>query len=310
MRTDDKTFIELFQSLGGGGTAKRTETSERAVFARRKRIEQKLGRTLLAPGARASKTAHPQRISLDIENGVMLVGSDPHYWPGSPSPAHRAFVRFCKELKPKIVVMNGDVLDGATVSRHPPLNWEERPSLINEIEASKERLAEIEAVIPRTAKMAWCLGNHDARFEMKLAATVPEYAKIHGFHLKDHFGPRWIPGWAVWVNNSVVVKHRWKGGVHGVYNNVVGAGLTMVTGHDHALRASPYTDYTGTRWGVSTGCLAEPDGPQFDYNEDNPRNHRAGFAVFTFVNGRLLPPELVHVSSAHTVDFRGEVINI
>lgn len=308
----DQEFVELFEKLGGVGTANHLGIGTRNVMRRRANLEAKLRRQLVPPDQRATRTGieHKNRVSINIDNGVLLVGSDGHYWPGAATTAHRAFVQFCKDLKPKAVIMNGDVLDGSTISRHPPINWEERPTLIDEIHVCQERLAEIERVLPRTVQMAWTLGNHDARLETRLASTCPEYAKIKGFHLKDHFGDRWKPAWSAWVNGNVVVKHRWKGGVHGVHNNTVGAGLTMVTGHDHSLRVSPYTDYTGTRWGVSTGCLADPDGPQFDYSEDNPRNHRSGFAVLTFHKGKLLTPELVSVFGPGSVDFRGSIVQV
>lgn len=63
----------------------------------------------------------PGRLHLDVMDGVVLVGSDAHYWPGVISTAHRAFVRACELLKPVAVVMNGDMLDGASISRHPPI---------------------------------------------------------------------------------------------------------------------------------------------------------------------------------------------
>lgn len=47
----------------------------------------------------------------------------------------------------------------------------------------------------------------------------------------------------------------------------------------------------GRRYGVDTGTLADPDGPQFvDYLEASPTNWASGFAVLTFHGGKLLPP--------------------
>lgn len=313
-KCSEADFIHLFNTIGATKTARKLGITERNVYRRRETIENRLGRQLRPPSpTHTTRRAeeHPQRAQIDVSDGVVLVGSDPHYWPGAATVAHRAFVRFCKDLNPKAIIMNGDVLDGSTISRHPPINWEARPSLIEEIEAAKERLGEIEAAAPPKAKLVWPLGNHDARLETRLATVAPEFARLHGFHLKDHFGPRWGACWAAWINGgSVVVKHRWRSGVHGVFQNTVSAGATMITGHDHALRVSPYTDYTGTRFGVSTGTLAEPDGPQFDYNEDNPKNHRSGFVVLTFHKGKLLWPEIVSVFDRNSVEFRGSVIKV
>lgn len=252
---------------------------------------------------------YPHRIPLDITDGCVLVGSDCHYWPGNISTAHRAFVKFCRELKPKAVILNGDVLDGARISRHAPIGWEKRPHLVDEMEACKARLFEIEKVTKGTRKI-WCLGNHDARFETYLATVAPEYAKVHGVHLKDHF-PDWQGCWSVWINDCTVIKHRFKSGIHAPWNNTMWAGRTIVTGHLHSQKVYPLSDYNGTRWGVDTGTLAEPYGPQFvDYTEDSPVNWRSGFGVFTYWKGRLLTPELVRVIDEGQIEFRGKVIGV
>jgi len=140
--------------------------------------------------------------------------------------------------------------------------------------------------------------------------VAPEYAQMHGVHLKDHF-PRWRPCWSVWINDEVVVKHRYKGGIHATHNNTVNSGKTTVTGHLHSLKVTPFDDYNGTRWGVDTGTLAEPNGPQFlNYMEDNPRNWRSGFVVLRFVRGRLLWPQLVSVLDQDTIDYCNQAVTV
>jgi predicted phosphodiesterase len=282
-------------------------------LARRGRLENLYQRQLTSPHTKSGQTrhnvAHPHRIGIDIVSGVVLVGSDAHYWPGPASTAHRAFVKFAKELKPAAVIMNGDAIDAATISRHPPIGWEKRPPLIAEIEAAQERMGEIEKVAGRAQKI-WTLGNHDGRFETRIATVAPEYAKIHGVHLRDHF-ELWSPCWSAWINDDVVVKHRFKGGMHAPQNNTLWAGRTMVTGHLHSAKVQPITDYNGTRYGVDTGCLANTDAKAFvDYSEDSPKNWRSAFAVLTFKDGKLLQPELVLVWGEDHVQFRGEIIKV
>ena len=155
---------------------------------------------------------------------------------------------------------------------------------------------------------AYFTGN--SRFETKIANVAPEYAKVHGVHLKDHF-PEWEPCWSVWVNDSCAIKHRFKGGIHATHNNIIASGKSMVTGHLHSLKVTPYSDYNGTRYGVDTGTLADPYGPQFvNYTEDNPVNWRSGFVVLTFKDGELLWPEVVSVMGPGKVQFRGQVVNV
>lgn len=313
-RCDDATFITLFESVGAEETSRRLKFhSVRAVYSRRARIERKLGRQIKSPAPAEITTRHafdhPRWLERKVRNGVVLIGSDAHYWPGIVSTAHRAFVHFVKKLAPKIIILNGDVMDGSTISRHPSIGWENRPALIAELEACQERLGEIEAV-RGNADLIWPLGNHDSRFETRLATLAPEYAKIHGTSLKDHF-PCWESCWSIKINDDVVVKHRFKGGLHAPHNNTMWSGKTIITGHLHQLKVSPLSDYDGRRYGVDTGTLADPYGPQFEsYTETNPLNWASGFCVLTFGEGELLPPELVTVIKDGVVTFRGEVIQI
>lgn len=317
----DADFVSIYESHGPAEVHRRSGVALKNVHLRRGTLERKLGRQILPPdhlqnkgrtGPKAKKF-HPGQETLEVENGIVLVGSDAHYWPGIATTAHRAFVKFVKQYGRKgtlkAVIMNGDVLDGSGISRHPPIGWEDRPQLVQEIDACKERLGEIEKA-KANAKLYWTLGNHDARFETRLATVAPEYAKIHGVHLQDHF-PYWQPCWSVWINNEVVVKHRYKGGIHATHNNTVNSGKTIVTGHLHSLKVTPFSDYNGTRWGVDTGTLADPYGPQFiDYCEGAPMNWRSGFAVLTFKDGELLDPELVRVMDEGRVCFQGKVIEV
>jgi hypothetical protein len=304
----DQEFIAEFTQYGAAEMSRRTGASVRAIYKRRRAIEDRIDRPIHAPSNVPTEN-HPERQLLTVDNGVVLVGSDAHYWPGEYTTAHRAFVRACHTLKPKAVIMNGDVFDGASISRHAPIGWEDRPSVEQEIEVCTDQLDEI-LEASKGAAHIWTLGNHDARFESKLATVASEYAGVNGMHLKDNF-PDWIPCWSCLINDDVMVKHRYKGGIHATHNNTMWAGKTMVTGHLHSLKVTPFTDYNGTRWGVDTGTMANTYGPQFrDYMEDNPRNWRTGFAVLTFHEGRLLWPEVMHVIADGQVEFRGKVYDV
>ncbi len=296
------------------GLARKFGTTERVMGSRVGRLRD-AGVQLLSPDTRSpyhggvswdvkGLDQHPAAISLGIQEGHVLIGSDSHYWPGIVSTAHRAFLEIAKEYKPKIIIKNGDEADFPQISRHAPIAWETRPKLSVEVDNLKAMLSEIEKVSPNSRRI-WSLGNHDARFETRLATVAPEYANIHGVHLKDNF-PKWEPCWATFINEDVVVKHRMRGGMHATRNNTLNAGRTMVTGHLHSLKVTPLSDYNGTRWGVDTGTMADPYGPQFyNYTELNPLDWRSGFVLFTFKGGKLMWPEQIWVSGKDTVQFRG-----
>jgi hypothetical protein len=234
------------------------------------------------------------RIQKHLTDGYILIGSDCHYFPGVVSAAHRAFVKMCREIRPAMVVLNGDVFDGSTISRHPRIGWDSKPTVAEELRVVDERTGEIEEAAG-TRELYWLLGNHDARYETFLAAHAPEFQNVDGFTLKSHF-PAWKPGWSLFINDDCVIKHRFKGGIHATHTNTLWAGRTTITGHLHSQRVTPLSDYNGTRWGVDCGTMAAPYGPQFqDYTEDNPKNWRSGFVLARYWRGRLLEPQTVTV---------------
>ncbi len=310
----DEEFIEIWRTLKSPSKiAKALGVQIHNVHARRRRIEARERLTLRTDHARAYNrnevVEYQKRHHLGIENGTIIVGSDAHFWPGIKTTAFRGFLKLIRELQPKAVVMNGDVFDGARISRHQRIGWDETPSVIQELKAVEVALADVQEAAGK-ARRIWTLGNHCARFETRLANTVPEFMAVGGFTLKDHF-PDWEPCWATWPNDRVVIKHRYKGGIHATHNNTVNAGVSIVTGHLHSLKVTPFSDYNGARFGVDTGTLADPYGPQFEaYMEENPANWRSGFVVLTFHKGQLLWPEIAHACGTGKLEFRGQVLEV
>jgi hypothetical protein len=308
----DEEFIELWNKYQSPAKlALVIGVNVRAIYIRRRSLEVKHGLQLsVKEGLPAVVERHSHKINYHLENGTVIVFSDAHFWDESPTTAYRALIKFIQELNPKIVIANGDIFDGATNSRHSSIGWEKKPSLIQELNACKSMMDGIVKSITKGTELTWCIGNHDSRFETYLAANAPQYQEVEGFSLKDHF-PEWRMCWATWINGHTVIKHRWKGGIHAAHNNTVNSGVSIVTGHLHSLKVTPFTDYTGTRYGVDTGCLADIDGDQFvNYLETNPVNWRSGFAVLSFHNGKLLPPELVEVIAEGVVAFRGQAYEV
>lgn len=318
----DEKFLETWKKLKSPSlVARELGISERAVYNRRRALESKFGTALPLVDRRKleNKDLHKPRMvdqtppatrhGIDINDGVVIVFSDAHFVPNEFTVAHKALLYFIKELKPKVVVCNGDAFDGGVISRFPRIGWDNKPTVMQELQACQEALETIEKA-SKGAQLVWTMGNHDARFETFLANVAPQYEGIKGFHLKDHF-PFWKPCWSLWINDRVVIKHRHRGGSGAARNNTIAAGTSIVTGHTHILKVHPHTDYLGTRYGVETGTLADPNGPQFvDYTEDAPKDWRSGFAVLTFHKGDLLLPELVQVRDEESVEFRGKVWNV
>ncbi len=309
----DEEFIRLWNESGSPSQVSQAlGINVRNVHARRRNIEKNFSIVLkgTAPQSPDFKVTYPEnnvRALVDISDGYVVVASDCHYMPEEVSPAHKALIKVIKAVKPKMVIMNGDVFDGASISRHPVSGWGSTPSVKQELEACQERLGEVEKAA-KGATLHWTWGNHDMRFNARLAAQVGDTWKgVEGMDLRDHF-PRWKFSTSVMVNDKVMIKHRYHNGIHAVYNNTLKSGVSIVTGHLHSLKVTPWTDYTGTRYGVDTGTLAFIDGSQFDYAEDSPKNWRSGFAVLHFIDSKLMPPELVQVIGDQFY-FRGELID-
>jgi hypothetical protein len=314
-KVSDQDFIRTWRATGGRATAVMKALgmqSVRGVYSRRAKLEERYGIGLPSAGdgngmhrgdAGASLIDYRPRLTLDGFSGQAVIFSDAHFWPGLETVAYRALLEVIKELKPKLVIANGDILDGAKVSRFPPDGWEKRPRMYDELEEVKTRMAAIRHAY-RGARHVRTIGNHCTRFDRYLAVNAGEFEGIEGFRLKDHL-PEWEETVSFFINKHTMVKHRLANGQHAAFNNTLKSGTNIFTGHTHRLQVTPWGDYNGRRYGCETGCLAEIGGPQFAYAEDGPSAGCSGFAVATFdKTGRLLYPELVEVIDG-TAWFRG-----
>lgn len=239
---------------------------------------------------------HPDAEALNFDEPIdIAVFSDAHLW-GEPSDAYKIFVQVVRRVRPHVLVNNGDSLDGASISRHPRIGWETRPSLAQELEANRLGLAEISHAAKAKVKL-WMRGNHDDRFDSRLSNAAPEFEGIGGTKLQDHF-PDWPMRYSTAINDTLIIKHRLKGGEHAAWNNVIRSGRSIITGHDHTCYARAYTDYSGTRYGATAGTLADIYGPQFKYTEHAPVNWQSGFLI-VHIDGKR-----VHIDAVHVVDGR------
>lgn len=308
--SDEELFRAYEANPSSTEMAKRLGISRRSVQRRLRRNGIEGPSANLATGTLEvlNRIKATGRIETTVKKGKVVVFSDAHYWPGYISTAHRALLKIIQQEKPSIIVCNGDAFDGAQISRFGRQMWGKAPTVMEELKAVKERLTEIEK-IAKGAKLFWPFGNHDARFETVLSNRTAEFEGVSGFHLKDHF-PLWTPCWSLFINDDVVIKHRIKGGIHATRNNTLNAGRTTVTGHLHQLKVTPFSDYNGVRYGVDTGTLADPYGPQFGYCEDNPVDWRSGFIVLSFEDGRLMYPQVAQVRDEGEVEYKGELLRV
>ena len=315
MKVTDEDFIRSWNRLGSATkVSKELSMNLRSVFQRRADISKRLQIELGSWGSTKNPRKDQDRLTIDPANrnlrinltGTVVVFSDAHYWPGAPTPAHLALLRVIKKLNPVAVIANGDVFDGARISRHDPMGWQELPSVKQELEAAQDRMTEIEKAAPN-ADMYWPIGNHDLRFDKYVVTHAGQLGGVTGTRLADFFS-RWKMVWALHINGNTVVKHSWHQGIHATYNNTLKGGTNVVTGHLHRLQVTAWGDYNGRRYGVDTGTLACVDGEQFSYLQGTAVPWGSGFAVLTFKqDGTMLPPELCEVVNGEAY-FRGQIV--
>ena len=310
----DAQFIECWTRLGSPTlVGKELKINPRSALNRRASIVAKHGIELLTHNSLRNKkkekpkkidqAAHNVRRGIDIDKVKrVIVFSDAHFT-DTTTTAFKALLMMIDTFKPEVIICNGDAFDGQVLSRFPSINYDAKPSVLEELKYCREHLDEIEKHRPPGCRLVWTLGNHDMRYEAWLVNKVPEYSGVDGFSLKYHF-PNWETCWSFWIGEETVVKHRYKGGRTAGYSNLMAAGNTnIITGHTHVLCVSPISGYQGTFFGVQTGCLADPMSSTFEYCEDSPKDWRSGFGMLSFDQGRMLMPELIMVSDEQNGEF-------
>ncbi|MGH7808141.1 MAG: metallophosphoesterase [Thermodesulfobacteriota bacterium] len=322
-RVSDDEFIATYRRLQSlTAVSDALGMKHQNVHSRRKTIEKRYGIVLPQFDTRPAynrggyENHDPALVHLKIDTGTIIVFSDAHYHPAyEPWTCHRALVRLCKELKPKIVIANGDIFDFPTISRHHRIGWQKRPTVKQELEYVIDRMEEVEkAAIGAKFYHTW--GNHDLRFDGVLSNRLAEMEGVPGTSLKDHL-PRWKMCWAIRINkDEAQISHRWKTSLHSTHNNTLHSGISYGTGHDHYPRVDPWADIKGLRFGFNSGTLSdiyEEDGSQIEpflYREEAPVHWWSAFVVLNFVDGKMLEPMLVRKWDKDTIQFCGKLIKV
>lgn len=292
MRFTDAEWLAAFRAAGCSPArmAEATGLTERGIYDRRNRLRG-LGHSIetvpLNNGYLAPKWTYPAEIAMDVRGGSVLIGSDLHAWPGEPPAIWRAFVKVAEAIRPTAIILNGDGVDGTRISRHPRLRNQNAPKITEEVDACRDWLS----MLPPAQHKLWPLGNHDIRVDSYLANMAPEMDDWAG-GLTDRF-PDWSFCYAALINESVEVRHNFRGGIHAAWNNALHTGLNVISGHTHQLDMKSMVDRRGRRWGVEVGMLNDPNAAQFEYSLGMVRRWTPGFVLLTFDHdGLLYPPEL------------------
>ena len=105
-----------------------------------------------------------------ISQSKVLIISDLHF-PYQDNKAIKAAIDYGKEQKVNCILINGDLIDFATISRHEK-DWRHR-NVSHEFESVRLFLTELRRHFPK-AKIVFKEGNHDERWEKWLFLKAPE----------------------------------------------------------------------------------------------------------------------------------------
>ena len=294
--------------------ARRLGMAEAVVYKRRRRLEHAgfslPGNTDCAnPGGGVTPWAYPRQIDTTVPDGLIVAFGDLHSTPldrrDGDTPAMRLLLAWLAEHGEhvRLLLCMGDVLDASSIGRHPPLGWKDQPSIADEIGAAVHDLDRMQALAPHAERL-FTVGNHDERFDRVLAQQAKEFRQVTGMRLQDHL-ERWRMAWSVRINGDIVATHKRHGGVHAAHNNAMkSGGAHVITGDTHRLTSLVQTGLLGPIYGVETGTLADPFGPQFEYCRGLDPNWQPGFAVLPIVHGELHRPYTVSVFDAPKPRFR------
>ena len=203
----------------------------------------------------------------DLGNGIRVaVLSDLHV-PYHSMVAVKAAVDYCMKKKPSTVVLNGDVADFYSISRH-----QKDPSkrdLEQEITAVREMLAWIRYQFGKKCRIVYKIGNHEDRWAHYLWNCAPEISHSPRMDVKEWLDAEKYGIEMVGEQRPIMVGklpvfhgHELGKGISSPVNAARGAFMrtlsTLLVGHSH--RSSHHTE--PNVWGTqtscwSTGCLAD-----------------------------------------------------
>jgi Icc-related predicted phosphoesterase len=116
----------------------------------------------------------------EIKQSRILIMNDFHF-PYQNNKAITLALDYGKEKKVDCILINGDLIDFANISRHEK-DWRHR-NINNEFDAIKLFFKTLRQHFPKT-KIVYKLGNHDERWEKFLYAKAPEIFDMPEFQLE------------------------------------------------------------------------------------------------------------------------------
>lgn len=235
-------------------------------------------------------------IEVQMDNGLIAVASDFHV-PFHDTKAVEAFLDYCADVQPNMIVINGDLVDMYMLSRFAK---GEGRNPMTEIEEAKNILERIVATCNKS-QVYYVIGNHEQRLEKTILTKAPELASliedIFSIFKLDNIGV--IGCGSVTLNDNLVFKHGTllgaKSGLSAI-KEMENAYMSGATGHTHRL-AKYIARKAGRKfiW-LETGCLCSME-PEYMLNP----NWQQGFAMIQIENRKIKRAEVIEIENGEVL---------
>lgn len=190
-----------------------------------------------------------------------------------------AAIQYAKQDRVENIILNGDILDSAQISRHP--KHADTPKFLNEIELAKQFLEGLRSEF-KDQNIYFKIGNHEDRLERYLMQNADALAGLIDFRklLKlDDLGIRFVESTQFMrIENTYIVHgHEMKvsGGVNPARALILKAAANVVMGHVHRTSFASIKSLDGKFYkAYTTGCLCKL---KQNYMPHSNSNH--GFAI-------------------------------
>jgi UDP-2,3-diacylglucosamine pyrophosphatase LpxH len=190
-----------------------------------------------------------------------------------------AAIQYAKQDRVENIILNGDILDSAQISRHP--KHADTPKFLNEIELAKQFLEGLRSEF-KDQIIYFKIGNHEDRLERYLMQNADALAGLIDFRklLKlDDLGIRFVESTQFMkIENTYIVHgHEMKvsGGVNPARALILKAAANVVMGHVHRTSFASIKSLDGKFYKAYTmGCLCKL---RQAYMPHSNSNH--GFAI-------------------------------
>lgn len=216
---------------------------------------------------------------VDSDVHTLVVANDFHV-PWHSKNGVAAWLKFCKDLQPDVIVINGDFLDCHSISSFP--KYPEHMLLQDEIDIGVEILEQLRRFCP-LSEIWYTEGNHEERLK-RLIKEHPGFYRLNALKLENLMGLDRLGieyrGYKKPVQiRNVSVVHGDKVSKHSAYSakaTLIDNGyMNVIHGHTHRMGWYNHTGHMGRRRGYENGGLY--DMSKVDYLVQP--NWQTGFCV-------------------------------